>query len=122
MRNLAVPKEILEQNILDKFKILLFHNKNTFFMRRAFRELLEECEKQNVDYFPLLKKAINGEKLASLEGIELPEIGLSTEEQRSKARKCSLCGHRFENGENAWKGYKKVCKEPCTLKDLKICG
>ncbi len=120
---MITKEEITEQNILNKFKMLLFHNTNSFFMRRAFANTLRECEIENIDYLPLLRAAINSEKLPSTEGIERPEIGLYSDEQLNKvARKCKLCGHKFEMGENAWKGYKKVCKEPCTLKNLEICG
>lgn len=91
-------------------------------MRRAWAKLMEHCDHKNIDYLPLLKKAINEEKYGTLEGIKLPEIGISTEAQPSKIpHQCTKCNKVFEKGENGWKGYQRVCTEMCNINDLIPC-
>lgn len=114
--------EIEQQNITNQFRVLLFHNKNSFLMRRAWRNLMEHCEDKNIDYLPLLKIAINQEKLPSLDGIRIPEVRLSSEEQPSKIpHQCKVCSKVFEKGENGWKGYQRVCEQMCNINDLIPC-
>ena len=114
--------EIEKQNICNQFRVLLHHNKNSFLMRRAFRNLLEHCEDKNIDYLPLLKAAINEEPFPTLHGIKLPEARMASEEQPSKIpHQCKICQKVFEKGENGWKGYQRVCEQMCNINDLIPC-
>ena len=114
--------EIEKQNICNQFRVLLFHTKNSFLMRRAWRNLMEHCDDKNIDYLPLLKTDINEEPFPSLEGIKRPEVRLLSEEQPSKIlHQCTICSRVFEKGENGWKGYQRICTQMCNINDLIPC-
>lgn len=115
---LNMTREHLEEKIFLDFKVLLI-TKNTFFMRRAWRNVMQEAGDNSIDYLPILARAMQAERIISMEGIAPVEVGLCTEETTNKtALKCRLCNKVFENGENGWRGYQRKCKQNCTIKDL----
>lgn len=112
-------RKIKEDEIVGKFRVILAAN-NTFLSRRGFGKILQDCSHFDIDYVPLLRKAINMPIVGKSEADSLPDVHVPMFEERppNGMKQCQKCYKRFEKGENAWKGWKRFCKEACDITDL----
>lgn len=109
--------KIKEDEFVGKFRVIL-SEKNDFLSRRAFGKILQNCQHENIDFVPLLRKAINMPIIGKESDLPYVEVPMRNERPPNGMKQCGKCGKRFENGENAWKGWKRFCKQECKITDL----
>ncbi len=110
-------RKIKEDEIIGKFRVIL-SEKNDFLSRRAFGKILQDCQHSDIDFVPLLRKAINMPMVGKDSDLPYVEVPMRNERPANGMKQCTICHKNFDKGENGWKGYKRFCKEACQVNDL----
>lgn len=116
---MVISREIHENVIFNEFRVLMM-NPNNFLNRRAFGNTLRKCQELDIDFKPLLAKALNEQNPPPIGELPAVEVGIWSDAQLARdERYCAKCDKIFPKGENGWKGFKRFCKQECSLNDLK---
>lgn len=110
-------RKIREDETVGRFRVILAE-KNDFLSRRAFGKILQDCGHWDIDYVPLLRKAINMPIIGREEKLPYVEVPMRNERHPDGRKQCTKCHKSFDKGEKGWTGWKRFCKQDCQITDL----